>query len=230
MPTKKEILEGVENVTSSKVIANNTVRYQIEGSEDTFIRLHRTDIVILHGDSATLNSGGYKTNTTKDRINNHAPCYVFQEKGIWYIGTSPNSRTKDYPFVDGVKVTFDGQIIYPDGQDPSKVADETKELTKKINKYCQKLAGLETLPEPSSGDCWHCLLRDENGQSMGEVFKDTSHLISHLDELYIHGSLLVNALLDAGYTQDQFPFIAGSRDTVVRAVRRYFKRQLGIAR
>lgn len=96
-------------------VANNT--YATHEADGIHYRLHSTDVVILHPDgSATLNSGGWRTVTTKDRLNRYAPCLVYQHKFNWYVvGRAPGSTAWDWdnpqPFEDGMRVDADGKAI-----------------------------------------------------------------------------------------------------------------------
>ncbi len=56
-------------------------------NEAVAIRYHATDVVTYHKDGRiVLNSGGYRTMTTKDRMNCYSPASVYQESGLWYVG------------------------------------------------------------------------------------------------------------------------------------------------
>ena len=80
----------------SKKVGNNT--YMIRLGSDIGIRLHNTVVVTIHPDNTyTLNSGGWQTVTTKDRINQYSPIRVYQSKSIWYVGQGE-------PFYDNMKV------------------------------------------------------------------------------------------------------------------------------
>ena len=69
------------------------------------IDLHGTTVVCIHPDnSATLNSGGWHTSTTKDRINQYSPVRVYQRKGEWYLDDGT-------PYEDGVTVA-DMNLVY----------------------------------------------------------------------------------------------------------------------
>jgi len=87
--TKKDILSNVKDeVLSSKFVGNNTIRIEYKDGRKAY-RLHDTDIIIENKDkSIILNSGGWKTITTKERINRFTPYTIFQKKGIWYINGS----------------------------------------------------------------------------------------------------------------------------------------------
>ena len=74
--------------------------------------LHKTAVVTVHPDSSmTLDTGGWETNTTKDRINAFLPggCRVFQEDFVWYL-TPDNHRTR-VRFERGMKISKFGEIL-----------------------------------------------------------------------------------------------------------------------
>ena len=61
------------------------------------VRLWGTDILrFLPDGSVVLNSGGYRTVTTKDRLNHFGPVHVHSVRGRWYAG--------DALFQDGMTV------------------------------------------------------------------------------------------------------------------------------
>lgn len=216
--TKKSIMAGVES-EKSILIANNTVEYHQTGKR--VIRLHQTDIITFHKNHIILNSGGWKTITTKDRLNRfQSLCNIYQGKGIWYAKTKTGMESV---FYDGIKILNTGRIIKPKQDDK-----RTARLIRQINAYCKKLSGLKTLPEPSQGDCWDCLFKTPDGKTMGEINK-SDHLLSHLKEKYIHGTLILNALKLAGCHNPGFIFHFDCRDIAISAVKRYFKKQLSIA-
>jgi len=188
--TKGDLLSNTENVKNSKFIANNTLRINYNDGSSA-IRFHNTDIITFRTDNKiVLNSGGYRTVTTKERINKFAPVRLYQNKGLWYL--------------NGESLFYDNCIINDKGQLLSKELNKERieakviKLKKQITKYCN-LITKENLPIPSPGDCWFCSLHDKNNVPMGEVSKDTSHLLSHLKENYLHGSIIVNAMREAGY-------------------------------
>lgn len=54
------------------------------------VRYHETDIVMIRPDDTyRLNSGGFRTRTTKERINCYSPCTIAQINSMWYIGNTP---------------------------------------------------------------------------------------------------------------------------------------------
>ena len=199
----------------SRKLENNT--YLQKRGEEIAIKLHETDIITMQENGVNiLNTGGWQTVTTKDRLNKYSGVIVNQVKGQWYINTSL--------YYDGIKVK-DGGVTSKEKKEDLKF----NLYNGLIKAYCNKLKGLETLPVPDSGDCLYCSMYEEKtSKPIGEVFKDKKHLIAHLNEEYIHGSLIFNALKAAGYNNPGVIFQMDIRDSIVRAVRKYFKRQLGM--
>lgn len=57
-----------------------------DGQLDVVVKQHTTDIIRYHPDGTmTLNSGGWRTYSTKERLNSLTPARIGQEKGIWYL-------------------------------------------------------------------------------------------------------------------------------------------------
>ncbi len=92
-----------------KTIANNTVLHRIDN--DTFgVRLHGTNVVLIHRDGTyTLNSGGWRTVTTKDRINKYSPAALYQKDWEWYCG-----RGESFVFFDEIRVDSAGRVLNAD--------------------------------------------------------------------------------------------------------------------
>jgi hypothetical protein len=88
----------------SRKVGNNTYA-EILPDSSVGIMLHGTYVVKIHSDnSATLNTGGWYTSTTKDRINQYSPVRVYQRKGEWYLENGDE-------YTDGV-VVADNNLIY----------------------------------------------------------------------------------------------------------------------
>jgi len=87
---------------AQRKIGNNT--YLRSRGDDLIVRLHNTDILIAHHDGfVTLNSGGYRTVTTKARISEYLQgtgYHVYQDKKVWYVKTGDGATV--VPFEDGI--------------------------------------------------------------------------------------------------------------------------------
>lgn len=200
---------------NARIVANNTVRYHdLDGNE--VIRLHQTDIIVKYpnGD-IEFNTGGWYTPTTKERLRRFSGYKVWSEKGIWLINPKNlgyDSTSACY-FYDGMK--FNGGALLTDAKEPDFAY--INRIKKLISKYTQAITK-DNLPMPEAGDCWICGIF-----SQGE---DKSCLMSHLEETYVHGTLLVNAMRYAGYSDMQISVHYHMKlvDDFRRAVRKYFKR------
>lgn len=212
---KGDLLSNTKDVKNSKFVANNTLEIEYNDGSKA-IRLHDTDVVTFKDGKVILNSGGWKTPTTKDRINRFSPVIVSQQNHIWYV--------KGNIFYDGITFDLFGNQL------SKKIADKTK----KVNKLRKQIKGFvnllseDNLPTPSSGDFWFCHLKNKDGKTIGDLSGDNEHLLSHLEEKYLHGSLLVNAMLEAGYAKQQIAFHYQMKfvDTFKRALTRYLQKRL----
>lgn len=221
--TKAEILSGVtKEILSSKFVMNNTL-YILYADGSEAWRLYNTDVVTKKDNFYTLNSGGWRTVTTKDRINSFTPgrfYAIYQENGIWYLSNQDQTTV----FYDGIQLDETGKVISELFPDPAK---EVKAMKKRIANFCN-LITKNNLPLPGNGDCWYCLMVTDNGETLGDATKNYDHLLSHMEENYLHGSLLVNAMRERGYTDMQIGlhFQMKLADTFKRAVRRYLQKRL----
>jgi len=88
---------------ASRKVATATV---IRTLPDGFaLRYHATDVVTARNDgTVTLNSGGWRTATTKKRINAYLPAgwSLFQSNFEWFLRELPSGRT--LPFTDGITI------------------------------------------------------------------------------------------------------------------------------
>lgn len=216
--TKKELLAGVYGVVKSKFIGCNTLELEYENGNKA-IRYHYTDVITMYPNGDTeLTSGGWRTYTTKERLNRKFN--VWSDKGIWYIKEPATGNTLTY--FDGIKF------------DSAGYAKETKEIDikhinrikRKIAKYVKLVDDLESIPFPNSGDCWDCCMKTKEGLTLGDATGNHTHLESHLEDGYLHGSIIYNALQEKGYNNPAFIMQCGIKDAIKRALRRYFMRRL----
>lgn len=215
--TKADILLGVETeIVKSRIYARSTVEYWTP-DRAKHLRYHDTNVVTIkkNGD-ITLDSGGWQTRTTKDRINNYQGVVsVYSDKGMWKVG--------GFTFVDGISFAPDG-TLKSSTQATEREKRRIVRVSKQIKHYCKTLKTqleVEGFPVPNSGDCLICRL--PKGRH--------SCLTSHLDETYIHGTLLVNAMQYAGYDLERTKMNVYMKNwrTIVNSMRRYLRHSFGLA-
>ena len=205
----KTACETLNNRTSRK-LENNTYLKRID--ENTIgVLLHDTFVVKFTPKTIELNSGGWRTPTTKDRINKYGSCYVSQRNSIWYM--DDNSI-----FYDGMLVNDTGKVLKP--KMDSKHEDKVNTMKAKIRKYAtyateQVKKGIDI---PSGGDCWHCALKTEDNKSLGDAMESNQHLIEHMKDKYVVPSLVWNAIKEAGYA---YPEIIMGYDTETKMSGKY---------
>jgi hypothetical protein len=82
---------------SQRKVGNNTYAY-IEHDASVAIELHGTKVVVFYPNGLVkLSSGGYRTSTTKKRINQYSPVSVYQKNFEWFLRDGT-------PFEDNVLV------------------------------------------------------------------------------------------------------------------------------
>ena len=167
--------------TRKRKLANNTYLNCDHAPESYAIRLHSTDVVTFKKDGRiVLDSGGYQTMTTKDRLNTYAPARVYQDNGVWYVNGEP--------FADGFTIHPDGTTS-GHGEDP-KAANKLRRQIRAYAKAFVVALRAGDISKPSSGDCWGCCMATNKGEHpMG----GRDHILSHIEEVYFVPSLLVNA-------------------------------------
>ena len=226
--TKSESMAGIV-CHDSKIIDTNTFLYHQD--DDEVVRLHMTDIVRKKPDGTIiLNDGGWKTPTTKARMNDAiAPYMIHQEKGKWYVILRGVPGRLSY--VTGMKLQPAHKVTeLVDSKAAARTSKKEDRIKKRIDLYLKKMRELYkkegAFPYPDSGDCWHCLMFEMDGN-----YTDNTHIWSHvMESTYIHGSLIRNALKYAGYQEQAFGLLWDHEDIVIRAVRKFLKFRLGLVR
>jgi hypothetical protein len=231
---------GIENPLShiidwkaARLVAKNTLRYILynpAGIANESIVYHKTRILVLTYDnqlarrpllSVTVNTGGFNTLTTRERLNRFLPSgwSVFTDKGFLYVRTPSGT----FPHVDGA--TYDGATGKP--KQPERHKDSRAvaiAIKRKIDKFCRAI-DREGIPMPCAGDPW---IFDWNPRAIGE-----SVLIEWLDSEYVNGALIVHAMRRKGWQDGALHMVFTRPDDwrpqVKRAVRDFFKAGLGLA-
>lgn len=204
-------------------LGNHTYLHPIPGG--IAMKYHNTDVAIFRPDYVELNSGGWLTYTTKERLNwalNLAkiPASVWQSKSVWYCGRSE--------FFNGITIRYNGKVIDPrpatkpmdlrqakkkglldvnDSRLVGQLKDHdlqaqaiTRKLIKRYIATLSKAIDNGTLDlSLDGGSCWFCSMVTKDAQTIGEVMGDVGHLVAHLKEQYLMLGLILNALKYRGY-------------------------------
>lgn len=233
----------------SRKLGNNTY-LQRRGDGVIAVKLHATDVLTFHADGRTVyNTGGWKTVTTKERMNSYGPLRIFTERGVWYT-CRPGEWDKRLTYADGLTVGADGAIS-GEGVTPDERGDK-RAIKKFVAAYMAAFERGE-VPAPSGGDCWYCGMREVNTlRPLGEVQGDQAgHIRGHFAEGYYVPSLLSRAMEVFGASQAARQWVAAywdgsapadlaaqvkegfyarhGRETCAKMLRRYLSRQLGYA-
>ena len=102
------LMKTAKNPIKGKPIANNTRLYVgIDGSFE--IKLHGHPIITIHPNYITLNSCGYRTRTTKERMKTFTPegINIIQRNYKWYVtlqSFDDDVWGEEVPFYDGIKI------------------------------------------------------------------------------------------------------------------------------
>ena len=207
-----EILTG-RNKNSRKMANNSYLERKDNGS--IAYRLHSTDIVTYYPDKIVLNSAGWLTTTTKDRMNQalrivNPDLGISQKNKNWffvnghYIEGSGYQEISRIPFIDGLKVDYAGNsLVKSQVKNAEKTEKDRIEISKQISAYIKTLS--KSIDKKSfnldpKGDCWYCAMRTvDNHEPLGQAINDKEHLLEHLKEKYIMISLIINALESRHY-------------------------------
>lgn len=187
--------------SDSRKIGNNT--YVERRGEDIAVKLHNTDVVTYRPDgSITLDSGGWRTVTTKARMNEFSPLSVGSVRGVWQV-----SPRYDW---DNAALFHDGITAFPDGggrftltvdPDAERRVREARDMQRRITNFTKRfrveIDGNGTVD--TTGDCFLCLLGQQDG-----------HLLQHIEEDYYVPTMFANACKARGYP---IPFALIERDS-----------------
>jgi hypothetical protein len=228
------------NYKKARRIARNTFDYTgVDGLRR--IRLHQTDVVtFLPGGRVKLDSGGWRSMTTKERMSGATPYNIRATGGVWNVTRVTESARQSVAYFDGIILPDAFASATRKGAAAVKRDEKTQEA---IRKFCAKVRKLDAFPLPGAGDCLICRFESEPiaGERRGGGWHtagqsgphDSEHLRSHMREGYIHGTLLVNALRwrgtgDTGIAMYLHGKPSERASIVVNALRRYLRRKLGV--
>lgn len=152
--TKRAMVEGAQRrhpggtIIDARKVANNTLQYTVENpggkrSGYTYISLHDTDIISVHKDGdITIDTGGFNTPTTRDRINQFGRplgVRVHTAKGVLHVNGVPCHRRA---------------WVYPGGKVKSDMGERNLDrLRSELDSFMAEWKA-EGLPADSVGDPW----------------------------------------------------------------------------
>lgn len=185
-----------KNKTAGKKIGRNT--YVIQNGLNYCIRLYNTDIITFTPNgSIILRSGGYRTATTKNRINEFAHgLHITQEDGLWYV----HVKDQTVLFTDNMVVPMNAPI---DGDNANMAAMTAAKkavnsmVSKYIKGYIEDMVK-NGISEPSDGDCWGCIMRSADDPNDLEPM-GYDHYFSHFKEKYYVPTIFYKAIQERKY-------------------------------
>lgn len=181
---------------------------------------------------SALESGGYYLNPDGSR----ADSWREKHDGAEYV---PPTFLPSVPYFDGLELEPSdprGSLERAAGGSEAlhalELLETDKETKRAVSKYVRGISKdlvAELLADAqangTAGDCLYCQHTTE-GITIGDSFKDTEHLRSHLEEPYYMVSMMRDALEECGYRDPIFILSIGAADIVRRAVRRYLEARL----
>lgn len=202
---------------TARQIARNTLDYTAPDGTRR-VRLHDTDVVTFAPNGTiTLDTGGWQTVTSKDRMNLVLPdgWSVYAHRG-WFVRTPAG----DFSYADGVKFKPDGTPA-----NPARIAAEEKRVKrdKALTAAFIKHAKAEGWGDPA-GDPW-CFSPDVGRETM----------IDWLRSKYFTARMMMLALQHAGFSEMGVSMYmsdmarAGNKPSTYMAgkLRKYIYSQLG---
>lgn len=169
-------------------LEGRATRVERRQNGDIVVRYQSTDVVTYKacGDTV-LNSGGWRSVTTKERMNAYSPIQISQANGQWTCWGVMG---------EPLGVFADGLILHADGTITGMGKDQSV-LRKQAAAYAKDyIAALYAgnVETPGPGDCWYCYMREQaTGKPLGDLTRD-DHLELHIAERYYVPSMITNAL------------------------------------
>lgn len=229
----------------TRKLQNNTYLQRRENG-DIAILLHLTDVVTFKRDGRIiLDSGGWLTVTTKDRMNTYTPypIHVFSDRGQWFVADNwaYNKESVRFEYHDGIEIrVLDDNTLIVDGftmPDPNAQTEENKKLRDEVDKEIKRYVKL--LPEAiaqwqeeirttgtikTTGDPWCCSQVAVDGTHPLRCHPLIDHWRQHFKDKYVFPTLVIEA---ANYKQDnnrigiwiQMGFVRGITDYVTAFLR-----------
>lgn len=208
---------------SDRPLTGRATRIQRRDNNEIAIHYQNTDVVTyrLNG-TCVLNSDGWQTVTTKERMNTYSPATVYQTKSRWYVGRDWQGQVKS-AYYDGMVIDAYGEAVEP--REANEIARDRidHQVSKYIREYIAELVA-GSIDNPDNGDCWGCRFGvDDNSHPMG-----FGHYLEHFTEPYYVPSILYRAVLAQGLGDPSYAlhlvFVRHDKGYAARVLRAYFKK------
>lgn len=201
----KEFYAKARNPEAGRPICNNT-RLMKRG-ESFAVRLHETDIITINPDNTfILKTGGWFTQTTKERLDCYAPVRIFSDHGVWKV-CARNQRpwgdgVRTELFQEGMMVTSRGKVTRNSGSTARNLKKISEQINHYVDGYCKHLVKEAqkhgAIPRPGRGDCMACAFSTPEATKYGK-FEDPmghDHYLMHFSQRYFVPSLLWNSVVE----------------------------------
>jgi len=223
--------------------------YLVQNADGTIsVEYRNTPVVTFFPNGeVVLDSGGWRTATTKFRMNEYVPkgWYVYQDRYEWFISHGNFEQGTTWVYRDGCVLRPNGTVKGTTKYLPKKRRELQKKLRKFAKEYIRELfAG--NIPAPSVGDCLYCH-RFIDPKTEETVVPPSDHILSHLKERYYVPSLLLRAIeafpvspaaesvvstiWNGSYDPGDDPWFGGGvvSEQLEKSLRRYLLRACGFA-
>lgn len=202
--------------SKTKKLSNNTYLRQ-EGDNLFYVKFHDTDIICIYPDNTqVIDCKGFRTKTTKERLNEFSLASVFQEKGNWYLQRGLQAGKIEY--FDGIRVALNGEIV-GDVPDHNEYNEKSKTWDKLVKEYIDgfcKDALQNGIGVPNRGDCLYCqMLASRQRDELSNVALTTfgmSHFCQHVIEKYYVRSFVGGIIIARGHPTPGFIWSLIDRD------------------
>lgn len=234
-----ELKLSEEAAKAARMIARATL--QFTNSEGwNVIRYHHTNVVEKRKDMVRLNSGGWRTPTTKSRMNEHSEGFycVYSGKRGWEVSIGKRTwdsergewigETQIVSFYDGMGINIrTGRLAGGKAAERKANASVHREaaLKAKIIKFANRLK-TEPVPNVSAGDCFYCQMREAG---TGKDVLPHDCVLLHVKENYLHGSLVVRAIQASGRNPAFWYRPGAPSKEIARILRRYLYTVCGVS-
>ena len=198
-------------MTHRRTIQNNTRAIRNDDGS-VGVQFHETQVVVFFPDGRVkLDTGGWLTMSTRERINRYAPVRVHSDKGRWMVVLRTTVRTTEPCVVDGEEILPAESYTVPDYEHSSTAFYDGMILTRtvagwttdqidtaaedKANAHTRKLITrwLRAFRENklTERECAQCQFAgDTDKVPVGDELGLTRHLIEHLVNLEISEALM----------------------------------------